>query len=120
MKPALVKVTKAGKTEVVDQSWLAKGKLPYRSSQRLEDLAQKSGYETYGAYIRSAVWKSKRREVLKRDHWRCGCGCKTELQVHHKQYPKHLGEETLDALETLCRSCHEGLHKPIKREANAA
>lgn len=113
MKPAPVIVKTAdGGEEVVDQSKFCKERSIYSASERLEVLAKKSGFESYAAYINSKTWKDKRREALERDRWRCSsCECKIKLEVHHRHYPKRLGEEPLEWLEVLCSVCHDGQHK---------
>lgn len=57
-------------------------------------------------------WTAIRRQVLKRDGYRCTkCGRKTDLHVHHQEHRVgSLNAETLDNLLTLCRQCHRGVH----------
>jgi 5-methylcytosine-specific restriction endonuclease McrA len=53
-----------------------------------------------------------RRQVLRRDRWRCqGCGSTSNLEIHHQQFRSHGGLDVLDNLITLCRSCHEVTHQ---------
>ena len=50
-------------------------------------------------------------QVLKRDGWRCqGCGARQHLQVHHKQFRSHLGDDSEENLITLCERCHNLVH----------
>jgi hypothetical protein len=64
----------------------------------------------YNEYIKSPAWAAKRRQVLIRDNYRCfDCGTSTRLQVHHITY-KHLGNEPLEDLITLCTDCHTQRH----------
>jgi 5-methylcytosine-specific restriction endonuclease McrA len=50
--------------------------------------------------------------VLRRDSWRCQvCGSMTNLEVHHKQFRSHSGEDQEDNLITLCFNCHSSLHR---------
>ena len=61
----------------------------------------------YKRYLKSPVWREKRKQVLERDKHRCTC-CNTEddvLDIHHKHY-KNIGKEHLSDLITLCRNCH--------------
>ena len=52
-----------------------------------------------------------RREVLKRDGWRCQkCGCSRNLDVHHIRRRSALGDDAEINLITLCRECHQILH----------
>lgn len=69
---------------------------------------------------RSALWKELRKEVFKRDGYRCiHCGRllnEKELQVHHLFYleGKKVWEYPMDTLITLCKSCHAQEHGKIK------
>lgn len=50
-------------------------------------------------------------EVLGRDGWRCqNCGGRERLQVHHKQFRSHSGDDSEENLITLCATCHSSLH----------
>jgi len=60
-----------------------------------------------------------REHVLRRDSWRCQvCGSMTNLEVHHKQFRSHSGEDQEDNLITLCFNCHSSLHRsrPVTRD----
>lgn len=63
-------------------------------------------------YMNSDVWNSKRIQVLKRDKFTCqSCGITSVvLEVHHMKDYKKLGNEPLESLVTLCRSCHLAWH----------
>lgn len=63
-------------------------------------------------YLKSDDWKRKRYVVLKRDNWRCVyCGAPA-TQVHHKKYARlNIGREPIEWLVSVCKSCHESLHK---------
>jgi 5-methylcytosine-specific restriction endonuclease McrA len=53
-----------------------------------------------------------RREILKRDFWRCQfCGKAADLQVHHIESRGLLGSDLEQNLVTLCSRCHESLHR---------
>lgn len=78
---------------------------------------------SYEALILHPKWKSRRKEILERDHHRCVvCKANKELQVHHRQYhfmttnnrfkepwdyPDHL-------LLALCIKCHTLGHSKFK------
>lgn len=63
---------------------------------------------TYEEYIASSLWRRLREQAIDRDGGRCRtCNSNEELEVHHRYYPAVLGTESLDALTTLCRSCHD-------------
>lgn len=52
-----------------------------------------------------------RREVLRRDGWRCQyCGNPKNLQIHHLQLRSKLGADTEPNLITLCDICHSQVH----------
>jgi 5-methylcytosine-specific restriction endonuclease McrA len=60
---------------------------------------------------RGYQYEKRRREVLKRDGECVRCGSVDRLEVHHL-CKRSLGrDDRLDALETLCHSCHLGEHK---------
>jgi ATP-dependent DNA helicase RecQ len=56
-------------------------------------------------------YETLRQEVLRRDGWRCqSCGAVSNLEVHHKQFRSHLGDDSELNLITLCSYCHARLH----------
>ena len=71
------------------------------------------GMTQYAAYLASPAWGEKRRAVVARDgHCQArGCTSTSRLQVHHRQYPKRLGDEPIEWLVTLCDTHHEALHR---------
>lgn len=65
-------------------------------------------------YLQSFQWKDRRRQVLKRDNYTCQ-KCLTDgisLDVHHLHYA-NIGREPLADLVSLCRDCHDKLHKNL-------
>ncbi|MHB8616307.1 MAG: HNH endonuclease [Candidatus Acidiferrales bacterium] len=57
-----------------------------------------------------------RKQVLKRDDWRCqNCGSSENLHVHHLQSRGRLGDDTLENLITLCVCCHRDVHLKFRR-----
>ena len=65
------------------------------------------------------LWTRLRRAILDRDGWQCQrCGMYGRLEVHHRDGDP--GLNTLDNLETLCRSCHIRHHAPAVTPAVAA
>ncbi len=53
-----------------------------------------------------------RQRVLCRDGWRCqSCGTMSNLEVHHRQYRSHSGNDSEDNLITLCAKCHADIHR---------
>ena len=56
-------------------------------------------------------YQKLREQVLRRDGWRCQlCGSMTNLEVHHKQFRSHAGEDDEQNLITLCFNCHSSAH----------
>ncbi len=62
----------------------------------------------YLAYLRSDVWREKRKELMEEVGWLCeACGGKA-TEVHHKNYDC-LGEEESDDVVVCCHGCHEDM-----------
>ena len=60
----------------------------------------------------SELYDRLRKQVLRRDGWRCQiCGSKQNLQVHHEESRSQGGHDTEENLITLCAECHEALHR---------
>ena len=56
-------------------------------------------------------YKGLRREVLRRDGWRCqSCGSMSNLEVHHQQFRSRAGADSEQNLITLCSTCHKAEH----------
>lgn len=56
-------------------------------------------------------YESLRQQVLRRDGWRCqSCGTMSNLEVHHKEFRSHAGEDSELNLITLCGECHARAH----------
>ncbi len=52
-----------------------------------------------------------RQHVLRRDGWRCqSCGVMSNLEVHHKEFRSHSGDDSEWNLITLCAACHYATH----------
>ena len=62
------------------------------------------------------AYEQLRLQILERDSWRCqNCGAKEHLEVHHKEFRSHTGDDSEENLITLCSSCHESAHVPVRR-----
>jgi 5-methylcytosine-specific restriction endonuclease McrA len=60
----------------------------------------------------SELYEQLRNEVLRRDGWRCqSCGSMSNLEVHHKDFRSHSGEDSEENLITLCNACHAAVHR---------
>jgi HNH endonuclease len=58
-----------------------------------------------------ASYEDLRRQVLRRDGWRCqSCGAMSNLEVHHKQLRSHSGVDSEENLISLCDRCHKVVH----------
>jgi len=56
-------------------------------------------------------YESLRQQTLRRDGWRCqSCGAMSNLDVHHREFRSHSGEDTEENLTTLCTACHARVH----------
>lgn len=78
-----------------------------------EDAGSEKGLHggEYRQYIRSDEWEKKREERLKKDGYKCQeCGTAKNLEVHHITYER-LGNEDINDLITLCKECHENIHR---------
>jgi len=57
-------------------------------------------------------YESLRQQILRRDGWRCqSCGTTLNLDVHHREFRSHSGEDTEENLITLCTACHARVHR---------
>ena len=58
-------------------------------------------------------YEALRQQILRRDGWRCQfCGRMSNLEVHHKQFRSHSGDDSEENLITLCVDCHDQMHIP--------
>jgi 5-methylcytosine-specific restriction endonuclease McrA len=90
-----------------------KGKSPYQRRNRPTCRTCRSrNVHVYDWLIDKSRWKELRREVIKRDDFKCKrCGTKIELntaRIHHKTYYEYYNS---DYLITLCIFCHDYTHK---------
>ena len=57
------------------------------------------------------LYAALRLQILRRDGWKCqNCGLRDRLQIHHKKFRSHSGEDREENLVTLCAACHEFVH----------
>jgi hypothetical protein len=69
------------------------------------------GFSSYDDYLHSEHWQTTVRRFKGTSCWCCGSG--TFLDLHHRTYAR-LGEEKAGDLVTLCRRCHELVHKEVR------
>lgn len=56
-------------------------------------------------------YEALRQQVLRRDGWRCqSCGTMEHLEVHHREFRSHSGDDSELNLITLCTACHRQMH----------
>lgn len=120
------------------KSWLARSRKPIAKRGKTGEKRR----ARYAKYLRSAAWKAKRAAAILRAEgecerchefvahmerdvtfgsavgpirgpWRLIDG--REARVHHKTYARFGGNELPEALECLCRACHERLHATTDR-----
>lgn len=64
----------------------------------------------YEKYLKSPEWKAKRKLVLERDKYKClSCLSAEATEVHHITY-RHLGNEPLFELVSICRRYHQEIY----------
>lgn len=57
------------------------------------------------------AYERMRRHILRRDSWRCQvCGAMSGLEIHHKEFRSHGGDDREENLITLCCRCHASIH----------
>jgi ATP-dependent DNA helicase RecQ len=62
--------------------------------------------------IDPSSYERLRQQVLGRDGWRCqSCGMMSNLEVHHKKFRSHSGDDSDTNLITLCTQCHTEMHR---------
>lgn len=74
---------------------------------RRNQILRQMGFPKYKDYLASDLWKSIRQRVLDRDNRKCHVCRGPAWQVHHKNYHEETLRGTcLDALVTICPTCH--------------
>jgi 5-methylcytosine-specific restriction endonuclease McrA len=59
-----------------------------------------------------------RQQILRRDSWRCqSCGTMSNLEVHHKTFRSHSGDDSEENLITICAVCHAVAHRNGKNRS---
>ena len=84
----------------------------YNLSPQGQRSRMKKRAEKYKVYINSKEWKEKAAQAKAAAGGRCQlCNRSKNLVVHHRQYPRQLGDEPLSYLTVLCKDCHNLFHK---------
>lgn len=71
----------------------------------------------YASYLRSPLWRLRRRLWILRAHGRCE-NCRRHrrpLTIHHRTYMR-LGHERRSDIQVLCWRCHRTHHAPRRRD----
>jgi 5-methylcytosine-specific restriction endonuclease McrA len=69
-------------------------------------------YKTPPVRLDPVAYEALRQQVLRRDGWRCQeCGAMANLEVHHKEFRSHSGDDSAANLITLCTVCHSRTHR---------
>jgi hypothetical protein len=102
---------------ILSDTSLGKHELPDYGMNELFTVETKvnlitTNYKTgYHNYLQTSEWYDKRNQVLRFSNHKCNRCKETEnLQVHHLNY-NSIGDESLNDLEVVCRSCHKKIHK---------
>jgi 5-methylcytosine-specific restriction endonuclease McrA len=62
--------------------------------------------------LETYAFEQLRNQILRRDGWRCqSCGSMSNLEVHHKDFRSHSGDDSEENLITLCNPCHKAVHR---------
>jgi len=65
-----------------------------------------------GLRLDPIAYENLQHQVLRRDGWRCqACGTMANLDVHHKVFRSHAGDDSELNLITLCTACHAQTHR---------
>jgi len=65
-----------------------------------------------GLRLDAVSYERLRQQVLGRDGWRCqSCGTMSNLEIHHKEFRSHSGDDSEQNLITLCTACHASAHR---------
>ena len=81
-----------------------------RNAAYVEESSRKQSdwWARYEAYLLSPEWRIKRHKVLERDNYLCqSCMERRATQVHHAQGYRHLFNEPLFELQSVCDECHD-------------
>ena len=102
--------------------YAARGYISIQKKFRIEAFSKTSLLRSQSFVLRRPMnnfyhtpsWKRIREKIIKRDAGICvTCGTDKNLMVHHKKPKSDGGDDSLDNLETLCKSCHLKAHAEI-------
>jgi 5-methylcytosine-specific restriction endonuclease McrA len=93
------------------KKWIRERK-KHPKQKGIKQLAQETEKLSYKQFLQSEYWKRIKKEILKRDGYRCYfCKSNEFLQIHHTTY-KYLRKEYKyrKTLMTVCEKCHNEIH----------
>lgn len=95
-----------GRVHPVSKDWL--DELYYEAEAIGPDGMKLGEWSSYhDDYLKSSAWRALREQALSRDRLTCvDCGAKA-TEVHHRYYPEHVDQTSVDDLVSLCRPCHQ-------------
>lgn len=86
-------------------------------AQARDARLRKIGYKNYADYIASEAWKElKQRYRASGRPIMCPCGATTDMHFHHVTYDRVGGDELLDDLQPMCKTCHVDAHVLERQE----
>ena len=65
---------------------------------------------SYKNYMKSGIWRSKRKEALRKDDYKCVICEEGATVVHHWYYTLPYGKEKRHQLGSMCDRCHMYIH----------
>lgn len=85
-------------------------KLAMSHSRNLREDQRADWWQWYTEYLKTTEWAAKRAACLRRDQYICqGCRERRATIAHHTSY-RHVGNEFLFELVSLCPICHARIH----------
>lgn len=86
--------------------------VPAYERDNMNRALRRMGFSSYGSYLRSGLWETSRRRLMRTE---CeGCHSRAGLVLHHMTYA-HLGTERAEDVCTLCVGCHRAAHAAAAR-----
>jgi ssDNA-binding Zn-finger/Zn-ribbon topoisomerase 1 len=86
--------------------------IPPYERDNLDRALRRIGSPSYASYLRSGLWETSRRRLVRTACEDCGSGA--GLVLHHMTYAR-LGEERIEDVCTLCPACHLAAHRAAGR-----
>ena len=107
------------KNDEIQKEWYAERSKRWKELETSWRAKQDSAWwQQYNEYLASDKWGKKRARVLKRDNYMCqACLSRRASEVHHLTY-KHVFDEPLFELTSLCSTCHEAITRMDRREVS--